>query len=199
MRARSLTLGIRHVVLDMQDFDRQVIAPFVHAYLNGDAEPVRRLPHLKFGQLFDFADQVGAEFLATGHHARRGAGPDGEPAVLRAADRAKDQSYVLWGVALPVLARVLLPVGELTKADVRAVADEIQLEVARKPDSQDICFVQAGHYADFVRARAQDRIHPGPIVDRDGKVIGRHQGWSISRSGSGAGSASAADAIGATW
>jgi tRNA-specific 2-thiouridylase len=178
-RAVAARLGIRHVVLDMQgDFDRQVIAPFVLAYLNGETPNpcVECNTHLKFGQLVDFADQVGAEYLATGHHARRGTGPDGEPAVFRAADRAKDQSYVLWGVAPTVLARVLLPVGELTKADVRAVADRIQLEVARKPDSQDICFVQAGHYADFVRARAQDRIHPGPIVDRDGKVIGRHQG-----------------------
>jgi len=178
-RAVAQRLGIHHVVLDMQgDFDRHVIAPFVASYLNGETPNpcVECNTHLKFGQLLAFADQVGAEYLATGHHARRGHGPDGEPAVLRAADRGKDQSYVLWGVSSAVLARVLLPVGELSKAEVRAVAERIQLEVARKPDSQDICFVQAGHYGDFVRARAGDRIRPGPIVDRDGQVIGEHQG-----------------------
>lgn len=174
-------LGIRHTVLDLAgDFESRVVAPFVADYLAGRTPNpcVECNTHLKFGQLVAIADQAGAEFLATGHHARRALGPDGEPAVARARDRVKDQSYVLWGIAPAVLARTLFPAGEIAKRDVRQIARDLGLDVAAKPDSQDICFVQGGRYADFVRRRpeAGARTRPGPIRDERGHEIGRHEG-----------------------
>ncbi len=172
-------LGIRHVVLDMQgDFEGRVITPFVESYLAGRTPNpcVECNTHLKFGQLLAVAEQIGAEWLATGHYARRVEGPDGEPAVARARDRIKDQSYVLWGVSGSALERVLLPVGELDKAEVRRVAGDLGLGVAAKPDSQDICFVQGGHYADFVASRAGAVVQPGAIVDETGRVLRSHPG-----------------------
>ncbi len=180
-RRVSARLGIRHQVLDLAgDFEARVVAPFVAGYLAGRTPNpcVECNTYLKFGQLVAIADQAGAEFLATGHHAQRVRGPDGEAAVARARDRGKDQSYVLWGIAPAVLSRTLFPVGALTKRDVRTIAGDLGLAVAAKPDSQDICFVQGGRYADFVRARpeAQASARPGPIRDEDGREVGRHAG-----------------------
>ncbi len=178
-RRVAARLGIRHLVLDMEgDFEARVVAPFVEAYLAGETPNpcVECNTHLKFGQLLAIADAAGAEHVATGHYARRVDGPGGEAAIARARDRAKDQSYVLWGVPAAVVERMLLPVGEFEKREVRRLAAALGLDVAAKPDSQDICFVQGGRYADFVRARAGGAVVPGPIVDAEGRVVGRHDG-----------------------
>jgi tRNA-specific 2-thiouridylase len=131
---------------------------------------------LKFGKLFDYADSVGAEFVATGHYARLlPAGAD-EPALCRGVDPGKDQSYVLFGVARNQLRRMLLPVGDYHKDQIRAMAAEAGLRVAGKPDSQEICFVPDQDHAGFIRRRREPCDTSGQIVTTDGAVVGRHDG-----------------------
>ena len=126
--------------------------------------------HLKFGQLFELADAVGAELVATGHYADV---RDGR--LLRAADAAKDQTYYLFGVARPVLARVRFPLGRMHKAEVRERARAAGLATAEKPESMEICFVTSGEYRDVVRARGGGGAS-GVFVDEAGRVLGRHDG-----------------------
>jgi tRNA-specific 2-thiouridylase len=133
---------------------------------------------LKFGRLFDYADDIGAEFVATGHYARLV--PDdqsGLPGLHRGIDGSKDQSYVLFGIERTRLRRMLLPIGNFDKSQIRQLAGQIGLRVAGKRDSQEICFVTSGHHADFIRDRldsAEDRS--GPIVTTDGRTVGQHRG-----------------------
>jgi tRNA-specific 2-thiouridylase len=135
---------------------------------------------LKFGKLFDFADSVTAEFVATGHYARV-QGSDG-PALLRGVDKSKDQSYVLFGIGRRLLSRMLLPVGGYQKHEIRAIAARIGLRVADKRDSQEICFVTHGEHADFVRRRSRalgdtrQGDASGEIITTSGDVVGRHDG-----------------------
>ncbi len=130
---------------------------------------------LKFGRLLEYADVVGADRIATGHYARV-ATDNGRPRLLRARDAAKDQSYVLFGVSGKTLARVLFPLGELTKDAVRQHARRLGLPVHDKPESQDICFVPDRDYARVVRARRPDAFRPGAIRHVDGRVLGEHDG-----------------------
>jgi tRNA-specific 2-thiouridylase len=127
--------------------------------------------------LFDYADGVGAEFVATGHHARitRDEG-SGRPALCCGVDPRKDQSYVLFGVDRSRLPRMILPVGEHRKAEIRSVAQGLGLRVAGKRESQEICFVEPGSHARFVRDRRGDAGATGEIVTTDGRVVGRHDG-----------------------
>ena len=131
---------------------------------------------LKFGQLWTFAKQLGAEFIATGHYAQIVAGPGG-PELHRGVDPEKDQSYVLHGIKREVLPHLLFPVGGFTKAQIRAVAREAALVgVAEKPDSVEICFVPSGNHTDVVRSRRPEVAAAGVIVERDGRVLGEHDG-----------------------
>jgi tRNA-uridine 2-sulfurtransferase len=133
---------------------------------------------LKFGKLFEYADSVGAEFVATGHYARleRPAGGDATPILRRGLDTSKDQSYVLFGVARSLLPRMMFPVGGQRKEEIRRIARELDLRVADKKDSQEICFVAAGEHADFVRRRGGADETSGEIVTTAGTVVGRHEG-----------------------
>ena len=131
---------------------------------------------LKFGRLWDFAVQVGATKIASGHYARVAAGSDA-PALLRGADRSKDQSYVLFGLERELLSNVLFPVGDQTKATIRELARETGLRVADKPDSQEICFVPDNDYAGFVRRHRGERDTAGELVDTAGAVVGKHAGY----------------------
>ncbi len=169
-------LGIPFYAVDFHGEFEQIVEYFVAEYTAG------RTPNpcivcntrLKFGKLFEYARGVGAEYVATGHHARI-LTCDGGPALCRASDPAKDQSYALFGIPRDRLPNVLFPVGEYRKEQVRAFAAELGLRVADKPDSQEICFVPPGEHAEFVRRRT-GRDTAGDIVTTDGTVVGRHDG-----------------------
>lgn len=174
-------LDIPFYPLDLQAEFRDIIDYFVDEYSAG------RTPNpcvmcnnwLKFGRLFDFADSVGAEFVATGHYARMStvlnAQGGEEPALRRGVDHHKDQSYALFGVERRLLRRMLLPVGDYEKPAIRALAAEIGLRVAEKRDSQEICFVTSGKHDEFVRGRRETDLS-GEIVLTDGRVVGTHPG-----------------------
>jgi tRNA-specific 2-thiouridylase len=130
---------------------------------------------IKFGKLFDYADSVGAEFVATGHYARLEMHADGCVSLLRGVDEAKDQSYVLFGIRRHLLPRMMLPVGHFQKPAIRKMAAELGLRVAEKKDSQEICFVTRGRYDEFVRGRRAAQTS-GELVTTDGKVVAHHAG-----------------------
>ena len=176
-------LALSFYVLDFErDFDR-LVAYFVAEYLAGRTPNpcIRCNTWLKFDRLFDFADAVGAAFVATGHYAvlDRAGEP---PALRRAADRAKDQSYVLFGIPRERLGRLRFPIGLWTKSQVRRLAREIGLPVAEKRESQEICFVPDGDHAALVRRHrvgtpdGSAAPSGGEIVALDGTVLGRHDG-----------------------
>jgi len=168
-------LGIDHWVFGFtEEFEARVVAPYAEAHAAGRTPNpcVECNRHLKFGRLLWRARQLGFDAVATGHHARVGPAPTGEWELRRGADRAKDQSYVLYVLGQDELARCLFPVGELTKAEVRETARRLGLRTAAKPDSQDVCFVTtSGGRAAFLSGRIP--LHPGRVVDRSGAEVGR--------------------------
>jgi tRNA-specific 2-thiouridylase len=131
---------------------------------------------LKFGKLWSYGKQVGADFVATGHYARIAQAPDGSPRIARAVDGTKDQSYVLFGLKSELLKSVLFPVGGLPKTEIRAIARSRGLPVHDKPDSQEICFVPSDDYLAFVRERRPGLDTSGTILDEQGNVLGQHSG-----------------------
>jgi tRNA-specific 2-thiouridylase len=176
-RLVAAKLGIPLYIANFKkDFGR-IVDYFVGEYDAGRTPNpcVRCNDWLKFGKLFDYATQIDAEFIATGHYAQVRRGPDGAR-LLRGADRAKDQSYVLFGMTRDRLERVLLPVGGHEKGEIRAIARELDLPVFDKPDSQEICFVPDNDYAGLVARRSGVGVTPGAIVDERGEVLGEHPG-----------------------
>ncbi|MDE2182357.1 MAG: tRNA 2-thiouridine(34) synthase MnmA [Alphaproteobacteria bacterium] len=171
-------LGIPHYVLDYEArFRERVIADFAETYARGETPIpcVRCNERVKFADLLDSARALGAEALATGHYVRRIDGPGGVE-LHRGADDVRDQSYFLFATTTVQLDALRFPLGGMAKPEVRAVAVELGLVTADKPDSQDICFVAGGDYADTVKRLAPDAARPGAIVDRDGRELGRHDG-----------------------
>ena len=172
------TLGIPHYVLDYEArFRATVIDDFADSYLAG-ATPVpcvRCNETVKFHDLLSVAHDLGAAALATGHYARRIVGSDG-PELHQAADRGRDQSYFLYRTTREQLEFLRFPLGEFTKDETRALAARFALPVAQKPDSQDICFVPSGRYADVIEKLRPGAAEPGDIVDEAGHVLGRHDG-----------------------
>jgi len=176
-RRVAAQLDIPHYVFNFtDDFDARVVGPYVDAYAGGRTPNpcVECNRSIKFGRLLERADALGFDAVATGHHARVHRDADDRLQLRRGADRAKDQSYVLYMLGQPDLARTLLPVGELTKAQVREHAARLGLRTAAKPESMDVCFITRGKREEFVAARTGAR--PGPVVDGDGAVLGRHDG-----------------------
>ena len=171
-------LGIRHYVLDYEArFREAVIEDFADSYLRGETPIpcVRCNERVKFRDLLDVARDLGADALATGHYVRRVAGPKG-PELHRAVDGAKDQSYFLFATTPAQLDFLRFPLGVMPKEEVRAQAERLGLAVAAKPDSQDICFVPDGRYAGVIERLRPGAAEPGDIVDRAGRVLGRHEG-----------------------
>ncbi len=171
-------LAIPFYALDLQQEFRQIIDYFVEEYTVGRTPNpcVQCNNWIKFGKLFDYADSVGAEFVATGHYARLETVLGGPPALLRGCDSGKDQSYVLFGIRRELLGRMLLPVGEYEKPIIRQIATRLRLRVAEKKESQEICFVTQGRYDQFVRSRKGDACTAGQLVTTDGTVVGEHRG-----------------------
>ncbi|MEE2692052.1 MAG: tRNA 2-thiouridine(34) synthase MnmA [Pseudomonadota bacterium] len=171
-------LGIPHYVLDYEDrFSDAVMEDFADTYLAG-ATPipcVRCNERVKFRDLLGTARDLGGVVMATGHYIRRTDGPNG-PELRRAADPARDQSYFLFSTTREQLAYLRFPLGDLPKDDVRAIAADLGLVVADKPDSQDICFVPEGKYASVVERLRPGAAEAGEIVHVDGTVMGRHPG-----------------------
>ena len=177
-RAVADRLGIPHYTLNFEDrFGRDVVANFVSEYAHGRTPIpcVRCNSFTKFSDLLAHANALDCDFIATGHYARAEQGR-----LLRGLDRNKDQSYFLWGIRRDVVARMLTPVGSLTKAETRAAARKLGLETADKPDSQEICFVPDGDYAAVLQrhlpADAPAFAH-GAIVTTSGEVVGEHDGF----------------------
>jgi tRNA-specific 2-thiouridylase len=172
-------LDIPFYALDFEkEFDR-VIDYFADEYLAG------RTPNpcvvcnswLKFGRLWEFGKEIDADFIATGHYARMVNGPNG-PELHRGDDPEKDQSYVLYGIKREILSRLLFPVGEYRKEEIRRIAAKAGLgEVANKPDSVEICFVPDGDHAKLIRKRRPELATAGTVVDTAGNRLGEHDGY----------------------
>jgi tRNA-specific 2-thiouridylase len=171
------TLGIPLFALDLTDDFGRIIDYFAAEYGRGRTPNpcVRCNSWIKFGRLFDHADAIGATHVATGHYARLAQGPDGRPRLSRGLDASRDQSYVLFDVPPARLGRMLLPVGGMSKDEVRRRAQALGLVTADKPDSQEICFVASGDHARLVNHRLGGS-RAGEIVTRDGRVLGHHDG-----------------------
>jgi tRNA-specific 2-thiouridylase len=171
-------LDIPFHALNFQDAFGRIKDYFADEYLAG------RTPNpcvmcnnwLKFGRLWDFAQQVGANGIASGHYAQI-AEHDGMPALVRGHDPLKDQSYVLFGINRSLLQRIVFPVGNFTKLDIRALAAEAGLRVAEKPDSQEICFVPDNDYVGFLHRYRGVGDTGGEFVDPHGRVLGQHPGY----------------------
>ncbi len=171
-------LGLSFYVLNFQREFARIVDYFVTQYTAG------RTPNpcivcntwLKFGKLFEYADSVGAEYVATGHYARLERLEDGETALCRGLDESKDQSYVLFGIRRELLGRLLFPLGDHQKEEIRRIAAGLGMRVAEKRDSQEICFIPDQDHAGFIRRYKGYVDTSGEIVTADGKVVGRHGG-----------------------
>lgn len=172
-------LKIPFYVLDAQAlFYREVVQYFLEEHRRGRTPNPCMMcnSRVRWGFLLQQAQALGAEFLVTGHYARVQIGSDGKYRLMQAVDLQKDQSYVLSGLGQAQLAHTLWPLGDWHKTDVREKARELGLEVADKPDSQDLCFVDENSQGVFLRQQLPDVTRPGPIVDEQGRVLGEHEG-----------------------
>jgi tRNA-specific 2-thiouridylase len=172
-------LGIPFYVINAEEpFRRGVVDLFIREYAAG------RTPNpclacnrkIRFGYLLEYARSLGARYLATGHYARIRTGAAGKMELWRGIDQRKDQSYVLSVLGQDALRQVLFPIGEYKKAQVRAIAATLGLPTASRQESQDLCFVADGDYRSFIRRWAPDTLTPGPVLDRQGRQLGLHQG-----------------------
>lgn len=172
-RETAHRVGIPHFTLNLKElFNKRVMQDFVGSYTEGKTPNpcVACNAHVKFHAAAFLADQLGIEKIATGHYARVVDGPT----MSRPVDLGKDQTYVLWPIPRELLARTVFPLGDHLKTEIRAIAEERGLAVARTPESQDICFIPDGDYRGFLRRRVPAAA--GQVVDTGGNVLGSHEG-----------------------
>lgn len=177
-RRVAAQLDVPYYVLDyVEEFTEAVVEPFGEGYLNGlTPNPcIECNRKVRFRALLDRTEELGCDVLVTGHHARVEE-TNGTYRLRMAVDGTKDQSYVLHMLDQVALSKIRLPVGEMTKVDVRKKAEDLGFRTAFKPDSQDICFVTSGDYRDFLRQRLPEIDVPGDVLDVEGKVLGQHEG-----------------------
>ena len=178
-RRVAAALEIPYYVMNFKkEFQQNVIDYFTGEYLNGRTPNpcIACNRYVKWEALLERSLSIGAEYIATGHYARVEQLPNGRYTLRRSATLAKDQTYALYNLTQEQLKRTLMPVGVYSKDEIRAMAEEIGLLVADKPDSQDICFVPDGDYARFIKETSGQDIPEGNFVTPDGKVLGRHKG-----------------------
>ena len=178
-RRVAAALDIPYYVMNFKkEFKEHVIDYFVEEYQNGRTPNpcIACNRYVKWESLLQRSLSIGAEYIATGHYARVVQLENGRYTLRRSATLAKDQTYALYNLTQEQLRRTLMPVGEYTKEEVRAIAEKINLRIANKPDSQDICFVPDGDYASYIEEEAGVKVPEGDFVFTDGTVIGRHKG-----------------------
>lgn len=179
-RSVAYRLGFEHLVFNFKDaFRSHVMQPFCDSYLRGETPNpcIDCNRHIKFDAMLRRAEALGYDYIATGHYAVRRQDPaTGRYLLCRPKDRSKDQTYVLYNLTQHQLAHTLFPLGDLEKVQVRQMAEAAGLVNSHKPDSQDICFVQNGTYADFIETHTGKHYPEGNFVDKDGNVLGKHKG-----------------------
>lgn len=178
-RRVAAQLEIPYYVMNFKDsFQKNVVDYFVEEYLNGRTPNpcIACNRYVKWESLLQRSLSIGADYIATGHYARIVKLPNGRYTLRKSATLAKDQTYALYNLTQEQLQRTLMPVGEYSKEEIRKIAEDIQLQVANKPDSQDICFVPDGDYASFIEKTAGKQVQKGNFVTVDGTVLGEHKG-----------------------
>lgn len=172
-------MGIEHISFDLKnEFQNFVIKDFIEEYKSGNTPNPCIVCNrfIKFGAMLEKATELGFQKIATGHYARIEQDKDGRYLLKRAKDLSKDQSYVLYNLTQEQLSKVLFPLGDYTKSEIREIAIECGFVNANRPDSQDICFVPDGDYASFIEKYDDYKSEEGDYVDINGNVIGRHKG-----------------------
>ena len=172
-------VGIEHITVDFSaDFKEKVIDSFIKCYKDGGTPNpcVECNKYIKFGKMLELADKMDAYYIATGHYARIEKDENGSPMLKKAKDQSKDQTYMLYNLTEDKLNRILFPLGELSKSEAREIAEREGFVNAHKKDSQDICFVPDGQYAEFIESTTGERFSEGDFVTTDGMTVGRHNG-----------------------
>ncbi len=177
-RVTALRIGIPHYVVDGKElFSKKIMDTFINEYVNGKTpNPCANCnPNIKIPLLDEVAKEVGADFVATGHYVKR-VERDGIVELVRGDEKIKEQTYMLSLLSPEQVSKLLLPMGNHSKAETRKIAEEIDIPTANKPDSQDICFVPDNDYRGFLHKNAEDKILKGNIIDENGKILGTHNG-----------------------
>lgn len=173
------TLGIPFSILNCVDmFNKYVVDNFIKTYISGGTPNpcVVCNRYIKFGRLLNYVDEMGYDYMATGHYVRKECDANGRYLLKRSLDYGKDQSYVLYCLTQKQLAKSMFPTGEMSKHEIREIARASGIISADRPDSQDICFIKNESYVDYIKRKTNMKFPPGDIVLTDGEVVGMHKG-----------------------